>query len=69
MASEEIEVIEIGQWKTGFARDIDKVVMIFDFADREPIGFAMDPKTAGELGRALANLAPGEGRSTPAQAN
>ena len=69
MAIEQLEVIEIGRWKTGFSRAQGKVVMVFDFADRKSIGFAMDPKTAGELGRALANLEPGEGRSTPAQAN
>lgn len=54
MASEELEVIEIGRWKAGYSRQHDKVVLVFEFSDRPPLGFAMTPATAGELGRALA---------------
>ncbi len=56
MATEELDVVEIGRWKTGYSRQQDRVVLVFEFADRKPIGFAMKPETAGELGRALAKL-------------
>lgn len=58
MALGEIDVIEVGRWRTAWSAKERKVVLILEFADRKPLGFAMDVRTAGEMGRALADLDP-----------
>lgn len=55
MANEQLTVIEIGAWKTGFHAESGKVIVMFDFADRAPLAFAMSTATANDLGRSLAS--------------
>lgn len=53
MANEQLEVIVIGGWQTGFHAQSGNVVMVFNFADRPPLAFAMTPQTAREIGESL----------------